>query len=194
MTKKNQPQQFGHEFSRPQFLDQVPPTGLSLELAATVEECQAVAQRLGLVALSSLTARLKILRADADSIQVDGTMVAEATQECVVTLRPLPVTLNETIHGMFMPAAAIADLNSNGSDGLDEIIEPIIGGAIDCGELVVQHLALALDPYPRAPDAKLQQSPATKPPQPSGRANPFEKLHEILTGNTQPSGKKGDRR
>ena len=36
--------------------------------------------------------------------------------------------------------------------------EPFDGDAIDIGEAVAQQLALALDPYPRAPEARLEWS------------------------------------
>ena len=34
--------------------------------------------------------------------------------------------------------------------------EPVSGGAIDLGETVAQQFALALDPYPRCPDASIE--------------------------------------
>jgi hypothetical protein len=37
-----------------------------------------------------------------------------------------------------------------------EVAEPFEGDAIDIGEAVAQQLALALDPYPRAPGASLE--------------------------------------
>ena len=37
----------------------------------------------------------------------------------------------------------------------DDAPEPIEGGIIDLGEAVAQQLALALDPYPRAPGAAI---------------------------------------
>src|SRR3546814_17044110 len=40
--------------------------------------------------------------------------------------------------------------------------EPFENGCIDLGEIVVQHLAVALDPYPRAPGAELPRSEARR--------------------------------
>ena len=34
--------------------------------------------------------------------------------------------------------------------------DPIVGGIIDIGEAVAEHLALALEPFPRAPGAEFQ--------------------------------------
>ena len=36
-------------------------------------------------------------------------------------------------------------------DPFDDLIEPLEGDAIDIGEAVAQQLAVAMEPYPRAP-------------------------------------------
>jgi uncharacterized metal-binding protein YceD (DUF177 family) len=46
------------------------------------------------------------------------------------------------------------------ADDADEV-EPVIGGAIDLGEALAEELGLALDPYPRAAGATLDDGAVT---------------------------------
>ncbi len=141
-----------NEFTRWLEVDKIPPRGQQLTIVARPEECVALAHRLGLLELSSLAATLDVHRAaDGVSYIVSGKLSAKVVQQCVVSLTPLAAEIDEPVSGQFMPPNMLAE--SGGSteitDGLDEPGEPIINGAIDLGELVTQHLALGLDPYPR---------------------------------------------
>jgi len=51
---------------------------------------------------------------------------------------------------------------------------------IDLGELVVQELAVALDPYPRAPGAEVPE--AYRPPEVEEESGPFAAL-KVLKGD-----------
>jgi hypothetical protein len=62
--------------------------------------------------------------------------------------------------------------------GADEP-EPIVEGRIDLGEAVVQHLAVNLDPYPRAPGARLPDLATEDGPV---RENPFAALQRLRDG------------
>ncbi len=46
---------------------------------------------------------------------------------------------------------------------------PFVDGTLDLGEAAAEQLALALDPYPRAPDAVLPDMPEDAEAQPSPR-------------------------
>jgi uncharacterized metal-binding protein YceD (DUF177 family) len=74
-------------------------------------------------------------------------------QACVVTLEPVRAQLSEDFtvaFGAVRPAA-----EGEVIIGLDEEdpAEELTDGRIDLGEVVAQQLAVALDPYPRAPGA-----------------------------------------
>jgi hypothetical protein len=56
--------------------------------------------------------------------------------------------------------------------------EPVIGEAIDLGELVAQYLSLAINPYPRAPDAEAQADQYRADPQRDGPFAVLSKLRE----------------
>lgn len=144
------------EFSRPFQADSVPPGGRALRVTAAPEECAALAARFGLVALNSLEADLKLNKVRGGKmVRVAGTLRAAAVQSCVVTLEPMDTTVEDSFQAVFVPAS---ELDPDGPElevGLSEEDgpEPMDGGRIDLGELVAQHLSLALDPYPRKPDA-----------------------------------------
>jgi uncharacterized metal-binding protein YceD (DUF177 family) len=141
-----------NEFSRPIEITKV---GQSLKLTATEVERQAVARRLGLVALDELTAELQMKRGQGDTIIVKGQLAAKVTQSCVVTLEPVTSALQEDVVATYSDGAP-AGLDEFDPDDASDAPEPVENGKIDLGELVVQHLSLALDPYPRKAGAEFK--------------------------------------
>jgi uncharacterized metal-binding protein YceD (DUF177 family) len=64
----------------------------------------------------------------------------------------------------------------------DDDVEPLRGTQIDLGEMLAEELALALDPYPRAPDADILVSEALGPNISFGSAepdSPFAALEQL---------------
>lgn len=171
-----------NEFSRLVEVEKIAPRGGHIvAIAAEPVECAAVAKRLGLLSLAALTAQLTVERAaDGVSFTVVGTFDAEVVQECVVSLTPLPSQLHDAVSGHFVPPQRLqgAAEPEEIEDPLAEIPEPIVNGAIDLGELIVQHLALALDPYPRQPGVATALPRAAAPA--SGKLKPFASLATLL--------------
>lgn len=170
-----------NELPRPQAVDKIPPAGLRVEINASPEECAAVAARLGLLRLDSLQATLDLQRdTDGLAINVNGKLTAKVQQACVVTLVPVPATLAEAVTGCFMPPEAIPDEEGalTLTDADEPVIDPIVQGMIDVGELVVQHLSLALDPYPRAPGA--ETAVRVEAGAAAGRQKPFLHLADLV--------------
>ena len=63
-----------------------------------------------------------------------------------------------------------------------EAPEPAPGGWIDLGELAAEQLGLALDPYPRKPDAEVPAEWKAEPveePVAAERPNPFAILEKL---------------
>lgn len=140
------------EFARPVVLEEIGPDGLDLEIEANADERRRLTERLGLLSLDSLTGRLHLaVPSSGVSVRVTGRFQAHYSQECVVSLDPVESNLDEAVEAEFGPIAdePIASVTLDGPDPA----EPLVDGRIDLGELVVQHLALALDPYPRKSDA-----------------------------------------
>ncbi|MFZ4408969.1 MAG: YceD family protein [Paracraurococcus sp.] len=138
------------EFSRPLALGRVGVEGRTELLEADAAECAALARRFGIPAVASLRARLRLEPEEDGSIRVAGRLEASVVQDCVVTLEPVAQRVDAAIGFRVLPAGREA---ADGPDDLDEIESE--NDVVDLGEAVAEQLALALDPYPRAPDAAL---------------------------------------
>jgi uncharacterized metal-binding protein YceD (DUF177 family) len=58
--------------------------------------------------------------------------------------------------------------------------EPVTSGWIDLGELAAEQLGLAIDPYPRKPDAAVPTEWRAEPAEtPVGQPNPFAELEKL---------------
>lgn len=172
------------EFSRPLHADQVGGHETVREIEATAAERAALAERLDLIALDSLTASLRLRRLADGLIRVDGRFVAEVVQACVVTLAPVPSRCAESFTVLFGEDIESEPVHEIEIDGTaEDEPEPIVGGCIDLGEAVVQQLAVALDPYPRAPGAKVPASLAGEA-EAGGEAGktPFAALAKLRPG------------
>jgi uncharacterized metal-binding protein YceD (DUF177 family) len=83
-------------------------------------------------------------------IRLQAELDADVAQACVLTLDPVPVKLAERFTLLYSEDSEASEVTL---DGAAEPVEPIVGGVIDLGEAVAQQLSLALDPFPRAPNA-----------------------------------------
>jgi len=175
------------EFSFPVEIENLPPSGRSFELTATEEQCAAVAARLNLKEVKSLSAEFSVKRAGRGFYSVSGKLKADCVQSCVVTLAPVPAQIKESVSTMFIESAqsAVSKRRDRGEKVVsveeDDPPELVRGGRIDLGELAVEHLALALDPYPRAPGVSFgSQSWGSKSPEEQGPENkPFAALKNL---------------
>lgn len=140
------------EFSRLIAIEGITPDKTRAEeIEATEEECAALAQRFDLRGLSGLKARLGIRRvAGGEVVQITGSFEAEVVQACVVSLRDVYGQVNGKVDSFFTENKSLADAEDD-----DDAPEIAVGGQIDLGEVVAQHLSLELNPYPRAPGVSL---------------------------------------
>lgn len=170
------------EFSRPVTVQQLGPGETTFEIAANAAECSALAKRFDLVDLGSLAAEVR-LRPVAGSrlIRLKGRLEADVVQECVITLQDVRSHISESFELLYAPPE---DIESGAKDimvTLDEAEppEPIRNGIIDMGEAVAEHLALALDPFPRAPGAELPADWSEGGPEEREPRNPFAALEGL---------------
>jgi uncharacterized metal-binding protein YceD (DUF177 family) len=140
------------EFSHILPLDRIG-DGSHLHLEATPEQCAALAKRFGLIGIDALVADIRLIGQET-SIELKGRLHATATQICVASAEPVPATIDEAIAIRFVPAATHGpdDEIELATDDCD-IIEHD-GLVIDVGEAVAQSFGLALNPFPRSPDAE----------------------------------------
>ncbi|WP_029056852.1 YceD family protein [Stappia stellulata] len=92
-----------------------------------------------------------------DGIAVEGHLRARATQPCVVTLAPVEQVIDETFSRRFDPRASEADETAEIEVEAfsEDPPDPLSGRDLDLGAVLCEQFALALDLYPRAPEAKV---------------------------------------
>jgi hypothetical protein len=139
---------------------------ITLDLVATAAECEAVADELGLEAVRSLRGKLTVFRQARGVLQVEGEVRADIDQICVVTLEPFGSEIVEPVSIKFAPEVAPGtpprkvDVAEAVEVSMDEDPpDPIINGRVDLGAVVVEFLALGLDPYPRKPGVEFTPDP-----------------------------------
>ena len=171
-----------HEFSRlVNFSDISEKQPMQKAITAKPEECKALAKRLEILELSNLTADLTLKRRMAGHmVQVTGTFTADVVQECVVTLDPVPDHIESSFEAFLTdirpPVPLAGEVEVVPEKDAPEFVE---NGLIDAGELVTQHVALELDPYPRVEGASHELTDEELPPDEEKTHRPFEALAKL---------------
>lgn len=145
-----------HPWSVPVAVEDIPETGLHLELEAPDTVRTAIAQLAGIRDVQRLAAVFDLARRGA-GVQVDGQVSGRVGQTCVVTLEPMEGDVAETVDLRFIPQAPVEDeiLSDGHSASVDEEPpEPLIGGKVDLGAIATEFFMLGIDPYPRKPGAQ----------------------------------------
>ncbi len=146
------------EFSRPFAVDGLRDGAAQVKVAAEPEERARLAQRFDLVAIDSLVASFNLRLSPLGEVEVDGRLEAEVVQRCVVSLEAVPARVVESFELRFAADAPPPVEDLSFGPGEEEPAEPLEGGEIDLGEVAAQQLSLALEPYPRAPGARIGAS------------------------------------
>ena len=140
------------EFSRVERIDTLGAGERTVEIEANETERAKLAERFGLVSLGRLTASFRV-RMEAAGIVARGTVDASVVQACSVTDEPIPVEISEEVALRFVEEDAVNEEEIELSeDALDTMF--YTGSAIDLGEAAAETVALALDPFPRSPNAE----------------------------------------
>lgn len=146
MSAQSPPPEFSVEIE----LDALPRGGKTVRLQANRAERAAVAKRLGALSLEKLEGDVRLV-ATPTTIVAKGRIEAELVRECVVSLEEMKETIDEALETEFVRAGPDADSAQIDEDwDAPEVHE---GGIFDAGEFLVQQLSLAMDPFPRKPDA-----------------------------------------
>jgi uncharacterized metal-binding protein YceD (DUF177 family) len=171
------------EFSRPMAVDHLGEAAVLKEITATAEERAALACRFDLLALDRLDANLSIERLPGKGvIRVGGRFEADVTQACVVSLEPVPTHISQDFTQLYALAPETPVAREHVIDAeADDPPEALGPGGLDLGEAVVQQFALALDPYPRAPEARPPWAPDRGAPPPADAGGPFAILKALKT-------------
>jgi uncharacterized metal-binding protein YceD (DUF177 family) len=168
------------ELHRPFDIVSLPDGGRGIEITASQTERDAIARRLGLLGLGDFTVRGRLdpLRRGRSAV-FDARMTASVTQECIVSGDPVEAAIDEEIHVRLMTedeAEARAELDL---DVDEEDVEVAAAGIVDLGDICVQYLTVALDPYPRAPGAVAPAMPEEDDADDNIVPNPFAVLKKL---------------
>ena len=145
-------------------LSDVPDAGYEADILAGTEELKRLAEWAGVDAVSSLRAHIEVHPRSRTTYVLETEFEADVVQACVVTLEPvhshIERSFSRTLHltpglhrhadkGGLVPAASADE------DAPDEI-ESL---RYDLAAPLREELALAIDPYPRAPGVEFESPP-----------------------------------
>lgn len=172
-------------------VDAIPETGLVQELTPDAAERDLMRELAGLRDLGEVRARFELTHAGRGRVRAVGRVTATVGQTCVVTLEPMESAIDELVEALFIPESDIEavtkamDKEAEATGVLADPPEPISNGVIDLGKLAADALFLAIDPYPRKPDAVFQPPAVTEDPD----SHPFAAL-QALKGKSPPKSDK----
>lgn len=192
------------EFERPFALDSLRDRTVRQNLDAGPAERSALAARFGILGIGRLEGELALRRVRAGrAVRAEGRLRADVTQACVVTLVPVPQSIDTEFAVVFVPPEDLKPIPVDDEGAVDieafaadeDLEEALPDGPLDLGELLAQELAVALEPYPRAPGASFQPlwgeagaaagEPAAPPPE--GKVRPFADLKARLQQDDKPA-------
>ncbi len=155
--------------------------GRTMTITADDQERAALARRFGLVDIAALGAEVRLRPTPIGDLDVRLALRAAVAQRCVVTLEPVDETVEEMFLLRFSRDGDPEDEDWDVGDPDDPLVEAWPGAELDVGELVAQHLSLALNPYPRVPGATLPKgTPADGGvPENGEKPSPFARLQEV---------------
>lgn len=175
--------------SHPVNVSVLPSGGRAETVEADAARRAALADAHDLVSVARFVAVIDVGRWRRDGVRVAGTVRAQVTQRCVVTLKPLRAEVEAPFEALFVPegpallgcdepgAGTEIDIDAEGPDTPEPFVPPML----DVGAVAEQFFALALDPYPRMPDVAVPADLA--PGHDESGDNPFAALAALKAGS-----------
>jgi uncharacterized metal-binding protein YceD (DUF177 family) len=152
----------------------------AFDIAPDAETTAAMRDRLGLQALRKLRLAGEIAPSGRDDWHLTARLGATVVQPCTITLAPVTTRIEEEVDRRYLsdwsePEEPEAEMPE------DETAEPLPDN-VDLLALFEETLALAIPPFPRAPDAELGEMSARPPgaaPVEEAEENPFAALADL---------------
>ncbi len=134
-------------------LDSMPTTGRSLDITVEREAREAIAAQIGVTAVDRLHVKLQAVRFRG-GMRVTGPLRALVTQPSVVSLEPVTEDIEEAIDRIFLPGVEKAFAGKADAEVFvdlegDDVPDHFEGNEADLSDLIIETLALGIDPYPR---------------------------------------------
>lgn len=163
-------------------LDGLGRAGADVTIAADAEALKRLAAWAKVEAVESFKGEVALKKTAATRFSLDYTLDADIVQACVVTLEPIRSHIAQTFsrelhlsHGTGHRHAVKAEELTIAA-GDDDAPEEIESPRYDLAGPLLEEFVLAIDPYPRAPDAALPELPETVAPP---RESPFAALKAL---------------
>jgi uncharacterized metal-binding protein YceD (DUF177 family) len=133
-------------------IDRLPATGRDLDVSLDEATRATVAETLQLSALERFDAKL-IVAPFRGGIRAQGRLRARVVQPSVVTFEPVTQDIDEPVDRIFLPDAHLSRPTPGQEVFIDledeDFPDHIDGPEVDLSALLIEVLALAIDPYPR---------------------------------------------
>lgn len=135
-------------------LDSMPPAGRDLALSVAEEERRQIAEAVGVTEVAHLDIALHAVKFRG-GMRVTGRLTAVVVQPSVITLEPVRQEISEPVDRVFLPGGEKPYAGPAGAevfvdlDG-EDLPDHFEGPEADLSGLIIETLALAIDPYPRA--------------------------------------------
>ncbi|MEO8883031.1 MAG: DUF177 domain-containing protein [Devosia sp.] len=161
-------------------IDHIPAEGREIDVKSTEAQRQAIAERLKISAVDRLEAKLKLDRFRG-GLRLHGRVEAATVQPCVITFVPVLQQIDEDFDRIFLPASEQPKSSASHPEVFvdleDDVPDYFEGHEVDLSDAIVEAVALALDPYPRAEGASLDDVVG---PDDAGEISPFAGLKSLL--------------
>ena len=161
-------------------IDKLPAAGRSIAVDADGAARQSIAEAMNILSVERFKASLTVtpLRG---GLRALGRLEADVTQASVVSFEPVAEKIIEDIDRVFLPAPREKQAPAAGAEIYvdlenDDFPDHIDGPEVDLSALLLETLALALDPYPRLPNESLDSLGVSTGDEEEG---PFAKLARL---------------
>ncbi|MBV9971305.1 MAG: hypothetical protein JO228_15085, partial [Xanthobacteraceae bacterium] len=129
--------------------EEVPETGLHLEIEADAEVRARLAALAGILGMPQLSVIADVAR-HGEGLRASGRVTGRVSQSCVVTLEPIENAIDEPFDVLFLPPDLVgASPAAPEPEEVDDTREPLVDGAADLGAVAMEFFLLGIDPYPR---------------------------------------------
>ena len=141
-------------------LDSMPAEGRDLVLDVDAGERAAIADQLGITAVERLSVKLHADRFSG-GMRVTGSLRARIVQPSVVSLEPVTQDIEDSVDRVFLPGSEKAFASKAEAEVFvdlegDDVPDHFEGPEADLSGLIIETLALAIDPYPRLEGENLE--------------------------------------
>lgn len=169
-------------FPRAVAISTIPRNGYQATLTLNDDEKAAICQFYNLLDVLRFEAEMTLTKRTTTKFVVEGRLKAKVHQPCVVSHAAVETVIDEEINLVLLPEDEFDRfIERKDEDGSliisleDDIPDTYQGDKIELGVLVLEHLALGLNPYPQAEGAALAEGADDG----ELRQNPFASLASL---------------